>query len=147
MPFTKTQIMDIAGVVEDTIVKCFTENNILLSKLVDAVVKAIFTEMDKRIKTCEQEISGLRDTNKKLHLKIDNLEQYSRRNGVHIFGIPENDRENVENKVLDIINNQIKVALQAGDIERCHRVAKRTEGKTRAILVKFTNYKFKREVL
>lgn len=139
--------MDIAGVVEDTIVKCFTENNVLLSKLVDAVVKAISAEMDKRLKTCEQEIIELRDTNKKLQMNIDSMEQYSRRTNVRIFGVFEDDRENVEEKVLDIVNNKIQVPIQAGDIDRCHRVAKRIDGKIRPILVKFTNYKFKSQVL
>lgn len=80
--------------------------------------------------------------------KLDQLEQYTRRNNIRIFGVSEQDGEDVEKKVTDILNNKLKITLPDLAVERTHRTGKRilSAHKHRPIIVKFSNYKFKNEV-
>lgn len=82
--------------------------------------------------------------------QLNAIEQYSRRNNVRIFGIPEDSKptENGQNsnessetttqKVVAQLNEKIQgLNLQVGDIDIAHRLGKVTDGFTRPIIVKF----------
>lgn len=77
--------------------------------------------------------------------RIVNLEQYSRRNNLRFFGIPDEPDEDVERKVLDVITNKMNVKLPESAIDRCHRIGNRQNNRTkpRQVIVKFTSYKFR----
>lgn len=54
--------------------------------------------------------------------KCDNVEQYSRRNCLRVFGIPEKENEDVEELLISVFNNNMKLNVEKSSIERCHRV-------------------------
>lgn len=80
--------------------------------------------------------------------KIDALEQYTRRNNLRFFGVPEVECENTEELVINIINAILKLQVDINDIERSHRVGAPSEDpkKYRAIIVKFCSYRVRSEV-
>ena len=95
-----------------------------------------------------EEVNSLKRTNKQLQqslhqsqLDLDELEQYGRRMCLDISGIKGdtgNPSENVKAKVIDMLA-KANVALKATDIDRCHRKGRRTNGKNRKVIIKFTN--------
>ena len=49
-------------------------------------------------------------------------EQYSRKNSVRVFGITEDDGENVEGKVMESFKSNLKVDVSSNDVEVTHRI-------------------------
>ena len=103
----------------------------------------------------QKEVTELRDIEKELEnklvmceSKLDNQEQYSRRNSLTITGIPESDNEDIVPKVLDVINNKIKpdIPVSSDHIVRLHRVAKRSGDTPRSVLIKFATYRYRQRV-
>ena len=80
-------------------------------------------------------------------------EQYSRKNSVRVFGITEDDGENVEGKVIESFKSNLKVDASSNDIEITHRIGQRrhigsTAGqRPRQIIVKFGNHKTKQKII
>ena len=93
------------------------------------------------------EIASLRKELNDFKFKLDEMEQYSRRNCLKITGIPEEKNENTDKLVLNVINNLIlnenNDKITTKDISRSHRVGKfdPSRRKTRDIIVKFISYR------
>ena len=81
---------------------------------------------------------------KKLSLmedRIEAAEQYSRRENLLFYGIPEKREENVRNDILNIFKEVIpQQQWNEKDIVRAHRLGKFTNQSTRPIIVKFTHH-------
>ncbi|KAJ4430738.1 hypothetical protein ANN_19329 [Periplaneta americana] len=78
-----------------------------------------------------------------LERKVDDLEQYQRRQCVRI---EEEIGENTNKLVVELATN-IGVELKVEDIDRCHRVGRMTsDGRLRPIIVKFCSYRKRSEV-
>lgn len=80
--------------------------------------------------------------------KIDELEQYSRRNCLLIHGIEENQSENTTNKAIDTFD-KLDINIDTKDIDRSHRLGRKSTNSTsnethkrkpRPIIVKFVSY-------
>ena len=80
---------------------------------------------------------------------VDELEQYSRRNCLLIHGVKEDNKEEVEEKVKDVVNTKLELNLESRDFDRMHRLGKRTPAsatKPRPIIVKFASYRQRSKV-
>lgn len=86
----------------------------------------------------EAENKLLRDENKDLKFKLDDQEQYSRRNCLEIHGLPEIDGENPVAEVIKI-GRAVGMDIKPEMIDNCHRLGRktRTSPATRGIIVKF----------
>ena len=80
--------------------------------LVDNIVKGVITGLQERITSLENSNKDPQDTNASLTARValleaqaDQAEQYSRRNCLHISGVPEETEENTDNIVLSIAND------------------------------------------
>ena len=129
----------------------------LLVEPIKSVIKEEIGSQEKKIDKLTETISSLetelKDKNKYinlLELRIDELEQYSRRNCLVFTGIPENENENTDKSIIDIAKNVMKVDIDPRDIDRSHRIPggpARANMKTpRNIVVKFTNYNSRKRV-
>ena len=80
-------------------------------------LRNIITEKDAKINELEQKVSSL-------EVKLDDYEQYSRRNSLRITGIKETDSENVEDKVLNLLNDKLELEtpITVNHVDRIHRV-------------------------
>lgn len=76
-------------------------------------LKRLIQQKDARIQVLEQ--------------RVDDLEQYSRNNNIRISGLPEEKGESTEKLVLTLAE-VIGADITAADIERCHRVGRKSVG-------------------
>ncbi|PIK60325.1 hypothetical protein BSL78_02756 [Apostichopus japonicus] len=72
--------------------------------------------------------------------EINELEQYSRRNCLRVFGIEDRPNENTSTIISEIASKYFGYTPSQKDIDRSHRVGQKEANKPRAILVKFSNY-------
>ena len=79
--------------------------------------------------------------------KVDQAEQYSRRNNLRISGYVEDNNENTDDIVMKMASD-IGCDLQLSEIDRSHRVGKPDAARTkqREILVKFTSYRARQKL-
>ena len=129
---------------------------------VDAQVTKLKEATDKRIDALESALNAEKEKNAKMsdtivaleknsqyvmnalleHDRlIDASEQYSRRNCVLLHGVKEEKNEKTDDVFINTISKQLGIKVERGDIDRSHRIgAPRTNGRHRAIIVKFARY-------
>lgn len=84
----------------------------------------------------------LNSTTNKLKEHCNTMEQYSRRNCLRIFGVPENTNEDTTQLILEIAKKKLNITTEESYIDRTHRIGPRSDGKRpRAIIAKFTSYR------
>ena len=110
----------------------------------DAKVKIMTQQLQAR----DQKIQSLENTVNILQLKIDDQEQYSRRESLRISGIPEMASENTDQIVMTLCNETPRCdpPLQDSDLARSHRSGD-IEKTNRVILAKFSTYKIRDRVI
>ena len=82
--------------------------------------------------------------------KLVDLEDSSRRNNLRILGIEEDPRESweeCENKIHDLLEEELEMDTSNITIGRVHRVEEKSNDKKRAIVVQFSFYKDKINIL
>lgn len=111
-----------------------------LSDAVTGKLKSEISTLKRELVVRDEKIAALED-------KIEDLEQYQRRNNVRISGIPENKDENTD-AIIEKVAEAIGCVLPEGAIDRSHRVGRpgATTG-PRPLLVKFVSYKSKRGLM
>ena len=78
-------------------------------------------------------------------LKVDELEQYDRRNSLRLsLNTKEEDAENTDEIVMNVAK-KLGVDIECNDISRSHRVG-RSGSKPRPILVKFVSYRMREKL-
>lgn len=109
-------------------------------------LKYTIKQRDEKIEVLESKVEALTD-------KVDDLEQYSRRNNIRITGITETPDKCVPAKVRHLVNNVLKCSppLMDAEIDRCHRVGpthdRQGTTRKRAILIKFVSYDTRARVM
>nr|XP_054761408.1 uncharacterized protein LOC129267808 [Lytechinus pictus] len=117
---------------------------------------------DKEIERCKEKITQQEQNILRLEHSVNNMEQYSRRSCLRIFGLQEKRGENTDTLVKEAVTAKLGVSLDnMKDIDRSHRTGRTpvsaqpgsssTSGtdkpKPRPIIVKLTSYRKKREIL
>lgn len=130
--------------------------NIVVQDAVDKVVNDFMQRSNERISALEKSNDILLVENAKVKARIEHLEQYSRRNCIRIFGIQEKHNENLDEEVLKLFNNYLKQNIQLANIDRVHRIGKRStqmsassdssSSRPRPVIVKFVSYRNRRAV-
>ena len=96
-------------------------------------------------KSLQETIVGLEEANAMLCEQLDDLEQYTHRTNIRIFGIPEltgTDPEDTDAKAIDFFANQIGITVSSDHLSRSHRTGKR--GRTpRLIIVRLVHHNMK----
>ena len=88
----------------------------------------------------DQEIKELRERLEATEDKVNELEQYSRRLCLNVSGIPEGGQQESTNQLVIDTARMAGVEVAASDIDTSHRIGAPRTGKTRTIIVRFTNY-------
>ena len=140
---------------EDNFIQTFIKalsNDTVIQKLQNAVCGQLQREVQGLkdvIKSKDAKISELEIRITVLESKQDEADQYSRRNSLRISGIEEGNSDDVEQKVLDLFNNTLSITppVEAGSIDRVHRVGKKQDDTPRQILVKFATYRTRDKVI
>ncbi|XP_072051414.1 uncharacterized protein [Amphiura filiformis] len=98
------------------------------------------------------QIKDLTENTDETARKLNDLEQYTRRNSIRLFGIPESKgkKENCDAIVTNLARDKLGVKVDLQEIDRCHRVGKKTSEpgkKPRPIIVKFATYRSRQKVM
>ena len=109
------------------------------------VVEKVSMMLESRVAPLGSEISYLKEENRILAQKVDDLEMYSRRNCIRMAGVPKSE-EDTTKAILEIAE-AVEVPLDKSDIAVSHRVGKSTIGKPRQIISRIKNYDLKHELL
>lgn len=113
------------------------------SKIIDNT--NMIAEQTAQIAECLKTIATVRQENLELKKQVNDLttrlaeaEQYSRRNCVEIYGVPEVENENVLQMVKQV-GSAVKFTIEDGMVDACHRLGKNKskKGGPPGIIVKF----------
>lgn len=109
-------------------------------------MKKLITTQDSKITNCEEELSRVKDNNIKLTGELNNmkeeiraLEQYSHRNNLLIYGIPEDKNENINHVLRRLAASLQFEGWSTNLIDAVHRMGKATQSQPRPIIVKFVS--------
>lgn len=104
-------------------------------------------EYTKKVDDLQSENVNLKRRIFELEDKIDDMEQYSRRNCLELQGIPEEDGESVLNIVKDV-GRALEMDITDSMVDTCHRLGQKKNSKgPRGIIVKFVRRLDKEELL
>ena len=113
----------------------------------DCFMKEI-KKKDERIAELEVRLREVGEAERRTAGRLNDLDQYNRRNNVRVFGVPENSGENCENMLREVFEKKMGVKLSSQDFEACHRVGGEGKGGgRRAIIARFVNRKSAEEVI
>lgn len=117
-------------------------------------LKLLVHNQDSKIVKCESDIERIGNQNvtvqnklKSLERDMNFLEQYSHRNNLIIYGIPEQTNENIHTVI-----RRLAVAIQFEDwslnyVDAVHRIGAKSGSRPRPIIIKFTSRLVKEEFL
>ena len=83
---------------------------------------------------------------KDLEADVEDLRQYSRRTNLLFHGIEEGDRENTDDKIMEVINTKLGLNLTLDDVGRSHRLGRKAENRKRPIIARFVSYRKRKTV-
>lgn len=122
----------------------------LLQRVLCSPMLREIAELKEQVQQRNSRIIHLENRVAELEGQNDALEQYTRRNSIRVSGIPEEDGECCETKVLDTFKAMnVSPPITPDHIDRLHRVGKPNlaSGKPRQIIVKFTSYRYRSKVM
>jgi hypothetical protein len=104
-----------------------------------------FEEQEEKIAEIEEENKSLRKELVIQNSKIENLEQYGRRNNVLFDFLTEEEEENTDELVIEQCK-KVGINITKADLQATHRLGKKTE-KNRSVIARFTSVDKARKVL
>ena len=134
----------------------------LLKPVTDALnqCNTVIESLQGQLKAKDAHITDLQKKVDDLELQVDGLEQQGRRGSMRIFGIPEDTPGTLDDKVLTLCNDHIRVRpkLVLEDLEVVHRLGKpppadgqsnetEPDPKPRPIIVKFASRRTKARIM
>ena len=133
------------------------ETSIADLRLETETIRNKMSDVETHCETLSSHNEALKKENKLLNNKIEetvfslkikerdinDLEQYTRRNSVRVYGIHDtNKRESADEtteKVLNMLRNELGIALQPRDIDISHRIGRYRDDGNRVIICKFAS--------
>lgn len=121
---------------------------------VDIIKHEVQEQLKPLTKTLKDQQKSIRDLESKIRSmekNIDAQEQYSRRECLRLGGLKEEKDENIEVKVLQVINDKLELnpPLTANDIARTHRIGSHNPERPnvpRQTIIKFSTYRIRARV-
>nr|XP_050023997.1 uncharacterized protein LOC126518196 [Dermacentor andersoni] len=122
---------------------------------VDSHITAIEGKLDvlsqtaKRMETCEQSLAELNEEIASLRRNVHNLENYSRRNNLLVYGIQESEAETVNSLKEHLLTEMFerKLEIKVESLESLHRLGRKAVGKVRPVIIRFSDFTEKAELL
>ena len=121
------------------------------SKFCESVSESLKFDLEQ-CRNMESKLVELKDSNEALTSQLDDLEQYTRRTNIRIYGIPESNEENADLRedtdilAMNFVKAELGVDHKPEDISRSHRIGKRSS-KPRPIIVRLSRHNTKVEIL
>ena len=117
-----------------------TENEDLLKMITE--LKEDNKEKQRRIERLEYENRQKDKTIRELNTKYDELEQRGYDKEVQLVGLPESDSDDGDlKKILKLSKDKMGLKLKTTDIEGIHRLGKKSDNKSRDVIISFKERK------
>ena len=127
------------------------------SQISDRVTQKVYSAVNMDLMSISGKVNKLQEQHSKLEKlhtslddKIDDLEQYSRRNCLLLHGVKEKTDENTNEQLIETINKSINLdtPITSNDIDRSHRLGrpKTNTDRPRPIIIKFCSYQKRNSV-
>ena len=118
------------------------------------VLEATSAVHDRVTDELKSQNGTLKEKVKELEYRVDDQEQRSRNSCLLFHGIVEVAEENTDDLVIDTVKDELGIEMSLDEIQRSHRLgAKRKLRRTRAvpetrraIIIRFTDYRKRREI-
>ena len=96
-----------------------------------------------------REVKILKEENDRLHKHVVKLEGYQMRNNIRFFNVAEENREDLDTKIVQICNKDLpsSCALNSRSLERIRRMGPVIGGRKRTVIAKCLHYKDKVNIL
>lgn len=105
-------------------------------------LETIINKLEEKVTAVDTRMDVVEKENEYLRAAMDNLEQYSRRNNLRLYGLPESDAGlGVDEVVLKLCKEKMGLNIRSEAIDRAHRLGQQRGGKPRPIIIKFVDYK------
>lgn len=128
--------MSTTGEIKQALLECFKNPDILAAIKEQIIIPAIKEAVQEATSAKEEELIQLRTEVRDLSDKINDLEQYNRRNNLCITGIAEEPGENCK-QIIQTIGKKLNIEVSNEDVRAAYRLGKK-EQKTRPLLVEFS---------
>ncbi|XP_053403272.1 myosin-13-like [Mercenaria mercenaria] len=106
-------------------------------------VKGENDKLKERNKELNSKINYDHDRIKYSEFQLNELEKYTRRNSVRIYGLDDADKNEspiqTEEKVVKLLKNKLDMSIEVTDIDIAHRQGKFSVGGNRPVLCKFVH--------
>ncbi|XP_048007676.1 proline--tRNA ligase-like [Leguminivora glycinivorella] len=113
-----------------------------IREMKDSIPKTINDNIDIKFENLEKnKYNTLEKTLESQGHRIQQLERISRRRNLVFFGIEENEKsyEELQDKLITIINDNMQIIIKEDSIEYLKRLGKPQEGKVRPVTVTFSS--------
>lgn len=130
-------VMDMKITVKEVIKELLSDEDFINRIL--AKVTSNIHELETRINEQDKKIQYLES-------RLDDCKQHEKRNHVCLYGIPEEDDENIRRKMMQIFKDTMKISLTSDDIERVYRVGERKGQKERPVIIALGRYQNKKKL-
>lgn len=140
----------ISDITDDlSIAECYK----LLNKSLSEVAQSITGKLEKyqqsitsQLTEANDKIKELEHINKQLFKELELAKREERKNNIIIFGVKEDEGENIYNKVTNLLKTKVSTNVSKSEISVCYRFGKNSENKHRPIAVKFVTLHKKQEI-
>ena len=136
--------------VDNTLANIIQDNNKMSADILEIrneIIKNLIETNKKlqlKIETLQQNVHSLEE---KLSCEINQTNQYGRRNNIEVCGVPNEINDcDLEDEVVEIFNC-LNVDVEKNDIEACHRLPPSKKSRNKKVIVRFTNRKFAEKIL
>lgn len=109
-------------------------------------LKQALAEKEKDISNLRECINDLKKENTELHCKLNDNENYQRRENIRISGIPEVSSENPMKTACNFFAEK-GFNMSGKELHVAHRIGKQNSGKPRTIIIRFFNRNMRDRVI
>lgn len=139
---------------DDALIRKIMEKILGSQTFMDRLVRGISERVAKAVKDelqlISNEVKELKQALQETSNSLDNLEQFSRRKNLRVFGIPGDVTHNEDTtaKIVALFNEKMDVQVRREDIETCYRVrgTRRENQSAPPVFVRLINHKLKKEI-
>lgn len=142
---------DIISIVKDSINEFFLDKEFIgrLTEKISESIEQKLKSLEEKVKTQMDKIRNLEQKVIYLQQGMDDIQQRGKLKNLCIYGVPEENGERLDNKMLELLKSKTNVPLILSDIVDAYRIGRPggNTNKTRPTIVKLPNIKLKRELL
>lgn len=157
MVLTQSQVFDVQEIIDRSIKSLLADKQFLagistvVAKTIEESMQPTFNAINAKLNEIEDDTkiikgryANLIEENAALKIKLDSIEQYSRRSNIRIMGLPEEPKEDIHELVKNFLKQKLSIDPEPGAIDRTHRIGVVRTGSSRQVIVKFVSYQHKR---